>query len=67
MCVSSTLRVLITFLKIHVPLPVSCFCTNIVNIFIDLFGNPLAQEYDYRSYVVHHLPSVELLDRKGVQ
>ncbi|XP_073243594.1 leucine-rich repeat-containing protein 72-like [Porites lutea] len=33
---------------------------------LNLFGNPLAQEYDYRSYVVHHLPSVELLDRKEI-
>lgn len=33
--------------------------------FADLFGNPLSQEYDYRSYVIHHVPSVELLDRKG--
>lgn len=33
----------------------------------DLFANPLAQDYDYRSYVVHHVPSVELLDRKGTQ
>ena len=34
-------------------------------LFPDLFGNPLSQEYDYRSYVIHHVPSVELLDRKG--
>ncbi|XP_066305345.1 leucine-rich repeat-containing protein 72-like [Branchiostoma lanceolatum] len=33
---------------------------------LNLFNNPLAQENEYRSYVIHHLPSVELLDRKEV-
>ena len=32
---------------------------------LDLFDNPIAQESEYRAYVVHHIPSVELLDRKG--
>ena len=34
-------------------------------IFTDLFGNPLAQDYDYRSYVIYYVSSVELLDRQG--
>lgn len=33
---------------------------------LNLFANPLAQDYDYRSYVIHHLPSIELLDRKEI-
>ncbi|XP_078375330.1 leucine-rich repeat-containing protein 72-like isoform X1 [Oculina patagonica] len=33
---------------------------------LNLFANPLAQDYDYRSYIVHHVPSVELLDRKEI-
>lgn len=33
---------------------------------LNLFANPLAQDYDYRSYVVHHVPSLQLLDRKGI-
>ncbi|XP_065485776.1 leucine-rich repeat-containing protein 72 isoform X2 [Caloenas nicobarica] len=32
----------------------------------DLFHNPLAQDPDYRLYVIHALPSVQLLDRKAV-
>ncbi|XP_071591473.1 leucine-rich repeat-containing protein 72 isoform X4 [Heliangelus exortis] len=32
---------------------------------LNLFHNPLAQERDYRLYVIHFLPSVQLLDRKG--
>ncbi|KAM6411309.1 leucine-rich repeat-containing protein 72 isoform 3-T3 [Pluvialis apricaria] len=32
----------------------------------DLFHNPLAQDPDYRLYVIHFLPSVQLLDRKPV-
>ncbi|XP_054048950.1 leucine-rich repeat-containing protein 72 isoform X3 [Rissa tridactyla] len=32
----------------------------------DLFHNPLAQDPDYRLYVVYFLPSVQLLDRKSV-
>ena len=31
----------------------------------DLFNNPLAQEPEYRQYVIHHVPSVQLLDRRG--
>lgn len=30
-----------------------------------MFGNPLFQEYDYRSYVIHFVPSLKVLDRKG--
>ncbi|XP_072910228.1 leucine-rich repeat-containing protein 72 isoform X7 [Hemitrygon akajei] len=30
----------------------------------DLFNNPLTQDQDYRLYVIYHLPSVQLLDRK---
>ncbi|XP_064907297.1 leucine-rich repeat-containing protein 72 isoform X5 [Columba livia] len=33
----------------------------------DLFHNPLAQDADYRLYVIHALPSVQLLDRKVTQ
>ncbi|XP_014793188.1 PREDICTED: leucine-rich repeat-containing protein 72 isoform X4 [Calidris pugnax] len=32
----------------------------------DLFHNPLAEDRDYRLYVIHCLPSVQLLDRKLV-
>nr|DBA25293.1 TPA: hypothetical protein GDO54_012840 [Pyxicephalus adspersus] len=34
---------------------------------LNLFHNPLEQESGYRAYVVHHLPSVELLDREQVR
>eukprot|EP00668_Euglena_longa_P044025 GGOE01058599.1.p1 GENE.GGOE01058599.1~~GGOE01058599.1.p1 ORF type:complete len:402 (+),score=145.22 GGOE01058599.1:61-1266(+) len=33
---------------------------------LDLFGNPMAEEQNYREYMVHHHPSVTLLDRKSV-
>ncbi|NXS98993.1 LRC72 protein, partial [Jacana jacana] len=33
---------------------------------LNLFHNPLAQDPDYRLYVIHFLPSVQLLDRKVV-
>ncbi|KAM6103065.1 leucine-rich repeat-containing protein 72 isoform 8-T8 [Theristicus caerulescens] len=33
----------------------------------DLFHNPLAQDPDYRLYVIYSLPSVQLLDRKFTQ
>ncbi|NXP03208.1 LRC72 protein, partial [Thinocorus orbignyianus] len=33
---------------------------------LNLFHNPLAQDRDYRLYVIHFLPSVQLLDRKVV-
>ncbi|XP_072186333.1 leucine-rich repeat-containing protein 72 isoform X2 [Excalfactoria chinensis] len=33
---------------------------------LNLFHNPLAYEADYRLYVIHSLPSVQLLDRKPV-
>lgn len=45
-------------------------CTDnwlLLNFVLDLFANPLAQDYDYRSYIIHHVPSVDLLDRKGKQ
>lgn len=32
----------------------------------DLFNNPVAQEADYRLFVIHSVPSVELLDRQGM-
>ena len=32
---------------------------------VDLFNNPIAQESEYRVYVVHHVPSLQLLDRHG--
>uniref|UniRef100_A0A8B9QWL7 Leucine-rich repeat-containing protein 72 n=1 Tax=Anas platyrhynchos TaxID=8839 RepID=A0A8B9QWL7_ANAPL len=31
---------------------------------LNLFHNPLAHDPDYRLYVIHFLPSVQLLDRK---
>ena len=34
--------------------------------FSDLFNNPIAQETDYRFFVIHAVPSVELLDRQGL-
>ncbi|XP_050564390.1 leucine-rich repeat-containing protein 72 [Cygnus atratus] len=33
---------------------------------LNLFYNPLAHDPDYRLYVIHFLPSVQLLDRKSV-
>eukprot|EP00741_Cyanophora_paradoxa_P020080 tig00021234_g19381.t1 len=33
---------------------------------LDLFGNPLAQEDNYRSYVVHRMPQLQTLDRHAV-
>ncbi|XP_070565614.1 leucine-rich repeat-containing protein 72-like [Ptychodera flava] len=33
---------------------------------LNLFSNPLAQEKEYRLYVIYHVPSVELLDRAEV-
>ncbi|NXJ77932.1 LRC72 protein, partial [Trogon melanurus] len=33
---------------------------------LNLFHNPLAQDPDYRLYVIYFLPSVQLLDRKTV-
>lgn len=32
----------------------------------DLFGNPLAQDYDYRNYVIHNIKSLQRLDRRGI-
>ncbi|KAG7321719.1 hypothetical protein KOW79_014577 [Hemibagrus wyckioides] len=34
---------------------------------LNLFLNPCSQDPLYREYVVHHLPSVQLLDRKEVR
>ncbi|NWX47188.1 LRC72 protein, partial [Steatornis caripensis] len=33
---------------------------------LNLFHNPLAQDPDYRLYVIYFLPSVQLLDRKPI-
>ncbi|XP_069067904.1 leucine-rich repeat-containing protein 72 isoform X1 [Pleurodeles waltl] len=33
---------------------------------LNLFYNPLSQDTGYRSYVINHLPSVQLLDRQKV-
>eukprot|EP01137_Pigoraptor_chileana_P035013 Opistho-2@28418 len=33
---------------------------------LNLFGNPAAQELNYRLYVVHNLPSLRILDRKEI-
>ncbi|KAK2184507.1 hypothetical protein NP493_262g01055 [Ridgeia piscesae] len=34
---------------------------------LNLFGNPLAQEPEYRLYLIHHVPSLEILDRKEIR
>ena len=34
---------------------------------LDLFGNPLTQEPEYRLYLIYHVPSLEILDRKGTR
>ncbi|XP_065072192.1 leucine-rich repeat-containing protein 72-like [Rhopilema esculentum] len=33
---------------------------------LNLFGNPLAQEYGYRTYTIFSIPSLQLLDRKAI-
>ncbi|XP_064634984.1 leucine-rich repeat-containing protein 72-like [Lineus longissimus] len=33
---------------------------------LNLFNNPVAQESEYRLYTIHHIPSLELLDRHEV-
>jgi hypothetical protein len=33
---------------------------------LDLFGNPLAEEQNYRLYLIHQHPQLELLDRRSV-
>ncbi|XP_057289910.1 leucine-rich repeat-containing protein 72-like isoform X2 [Hydractinia symbiolongicarpus] len=33
---------------------------------LNLFGNPLAQEYDYRDYIIYSVKSMELFDRKAI-
>ncbi|XP_043921500.1 leucine-rich repeat-containing protein 72 [Protopterus annectens] len=33
---------------------------------LNLFHNPLAQDFGYRLYIIHHVPSLELLDRQRV-
>lgn len=35
-------------------------------VFADLFHNPVAQEADYRLYVIAHVPTLCMLDRKGL-
>jgi hypothetical protein len=30
---------------------------------LNLFGNPIAEEPEYRSRVIHALPSIEIFDR----
>ncbi|XP_059828636.1 leucine-rich repeat-containing protein 72 isoform X6 [Hypanus sabinus] len=39
---------------------------NLLTDVTDLFNNPLTQDQDYRLYVIYHLPSVQLLDRKYI-
>ncbi|XP_066917600.1 leucine-rich repeat-containing protein 72-like [Clytia hemisphaerica] len=34
---------------------------------LNLFNNPLAQEYDYRSFVIQNITSLKLFDRKDVE
>lgn len=33
---------------------------------LDLFGNPLAEEPDYRLKIIHTMPQIEVLDRHRV-
>jgi len=33
---------------------------------LDLFGNPLAEEPDYRLKIIHTMPQIQLLDRHVV-
>lgn len=33
---------------------------------LDLFGNPLAEEPDYRLKIIHEMPQIKLLDRHVV-
>ena len=33
---------------------------------LNLFGNPLAQDYDYRNYVIHNIKSLQRLDRREI-
>eukprot|EP00116_Pleurobrachia_bachei_P007108 sb/3467370/ len=50
-CVRSCVRELRNMLSLHT---------------LNLFGNPISQEENYREFVIHHLPSVTLLDRQTV-
>jgi hypothetical protein len=33
---------------------------------LDLFGNPLAEEPDYRLRIIYHMPQIKILDRHMV-
>jgi Leucine-rich repeat (LRR) protein len=33
---------------------------------LDLFGNPLAEEPDYRYRIIYHMPQIKILDRHMV-
>ena len=33
---------------------------------LDLFGNPLAEEPDYRLKIIYHMPQIKILDRHPV-
>lgn len=33
---------------------------------LDLFGNPLAEEPDYRLKIIYHMPQIKVLDRHMV-
>eukprot|EP00794_Sanderia_malayensis_P017028 gene17028-18742_t len=33
---------------------------------LNLFGNPLTQDYDYRIYVIHTIKSLKILDRQAI-
>nr|XP_047924361.1 leucine-rich repeat-containing protein 72 isoform X4 [Anser cygnoides] len=56
----------LTFLKKNYCLTELYLNDNEITDISDLFHNPLAHDPDYRLYVIHFLPSVQLLDRKSV-
>lgn len=44
------------------------YISQFVTIYItDLFDNPLAQIPGYRLHIIYNIPSIELLDRKGIK
>ena len=44
----------------------SLFLLDFFSATIDLYHNPLAQENEYRLVVIFNIPSLKLLDRKGM-
>ncbi|XP_060104583.1 leucine-rich repeat-containing protein 72 isoform X2 [Heteronotia binoei] len=56
----------LTFLKCNCGLRELYLNNNEIRSIADLFKNPLAQDCRYRLYVIYHLPTVLLLDRKEI-